>query len=56
MATIEIELALLGPHLGDVDMEVADRDKLLNFFLAGLSPSTSGSRADPMTLKAAMQG
>ena len=43
----QVELALLGPDLGDVDMEVADR--------VALYPSTSGP-ADTLTLKAAMQG
>ena len=42
----QIEFALLGPDLGDVDVEEADRIGL-NFCLAGLSPSTSGSRQMP---------
>ena len=45
----EVELALLGSDLGDVDVEVADRvaPELLNLRLTGLSPSTSGNRLIP---------
>ena len=40
--------------LGDIDVEEADRISL-ELFLAGLSPSTSGNRRDPVALQAAMQ-
>ena len=47
-------LALLGAHLGEIDVKVADwigplgtHETGLTFFLAGLSPSTSGNRLIP---------
>ena len=50
----QVELALLSTHLGEIDVKVADRigplgmlGTGLNFFLAGLSPSTSGNRLIP---------
>jgi hypothetical protein len=51
----QVELALLGPDLGDVDMEVADR-VALELALVGLVAVDLRQPADPMTLKAAMQG
>jgi hypothetical protein len=50
-----VELALLGPDLGDVDMEVADR-VALELAPVGLVAVDLRQPADPMTLKAAMQG
>lgn len=41
-----IELALFCSDLRDIDVEEADRIAL-NFFFAGLSPSTSGNRPMP---------
>src|SRR4051812_43988458 len=51
----QVELALLGPDLGDVDMEVADR-VALELAPIGLVAVDLRQPADPMTLKAAMQG
>jgi hypothetical protein len=43
---VEVELAFGGLELSDVDVEIADRISL-NFFFAGLLPSTSGNRLMP---------
>ena len=43
---VEVKLALGSLNLGDIDMEVTDRIGL-KLFLAGLSPSRSGSRLMP---------
>ncbi len=51
----QMELALLGSDLGDVDMEVADR-VALELALVGLAAVKLRQPADPMALKAAMQG
>ena len=51
----EVELALLGSDLGDVDVEEADR-VALEPERCGLSPSVSGSRLIAVALKAAVQG
>ena len=40
----EVELALRGSNLGDVDMKLAEA---LNLRLAGASPSTCGNREIP---------
>ena len=42
----EIELALLSPHLGDIDMEVADR-VLLELLLRNALALISGKRLTP---------
>jgi len=42
----EGELAFGRAHLGDLDVEIADRIAL-DFFLRGLSPSSSGKREMP---------
>jgi hypothetical protein len=42
----EVELALLGSDLGDVDVEEADGERL-NLERCGLLPSVSGSRLMP---------
>ena len=51
----EMQLALLGSNLGDVDMEVADRIAL-ELALVGLVAVNLRQPADSMTLKTAMQG
>ena len=51
----EIEFALLGPDLGDIDMEVAD-GILLELLLCRLAALDLGQAADAMTLKTAVQG
>ena len=43
----EVELALRGSNLGEVDMKIADRIGL-EFALAEASPSTSGNREIPL--------
>src|SRR4051794_37452295 len=50
----EVELALLRPHLGDVDVEVADRIRL-EPLLGGLVALGLGQARDAMPLQAAMQ-
>src|SRR4051795_7010546 len=50
----EVELALLSPHLGDVDVEVADRVRL-EPLLGGLVALGLGQARDAMPLQAAMQ-
>ena len=50
----EIELALSGSNLGEVDRETADRIGL-EFALGEASPSTWGSREIPMALHTPMQ-
>ena len=51
----EVELALLGPDLGDVDMEEADRVALEPGALR-LAAVRIGQPADPVALEAAVQG
>src|SRR4029077_16291949 len=51
---IEVELALSGLDLGDVDMEEADRVGL-ELFLLGLGPFNIRQSADTVTLQASMQ-
>ena len=51
----QVELALLRPNLGDVDMKVADRIAL-EFGLVWLVAVHLRQPADPMALKAAVQG
>ena len=50
----EIELALRGSDLGDVDMEIADRVSLELVLGRGFAFDLRPSR-DPMTLKATME-
>src|SRR3954454_8585844 len=50
----EVELALLSPHLGDVDVEVADRIRL-EPRLGGLVALGLGQARDAVALQAAMQ-
>jgi hypothetical protein len=50
----EVELALLRPDLGDVDMEVADRITLESRALRLVAPGVRQS-ADAVALEAAMQ-
>ena len=50
----EVELAFLGPHLGDVDVEVADRVGL-EVLAPGLVSVDVGQPGDSMPLQAAMQ-
>ena len=42
----KVELALFGSHLGNIDVEIANRISL-ELGASGLSPSTSGSREMP---------
>jgi hypothetical protein len=51
----EIELALSGSDLGDVDMEIADRIDLELALGRGFAFDL-GQPRDPMALQAAMQG
>ena len=51
----EVELALLGANLGDVDVEVADRVALEGLF-GGLVTGDLRQTADAVALEAAMQG
>jgi hypothetical protein len=51
----EIELALASPHLGDVDMEVANR-VAFEGLPRGLVAGDLRQPADAMTLEASMQG
>ena len=50
-----MQLALLGPNLGDVDVEVADRIGLEGL-LGGLVALDLGEPADAVALEAAVQG
>lgn len=50
----EIEPALLGPHLGDIDVEVADRIGL-EPALVGLAVFDLRQARDAVALKATMQ-
>jgi hypothetical protein len=52
---IEVELALGGLNLGDVDMKIADRIGL-EFSLPRLVAFNLREAADPMPLQTAMQG
>jgi hypothetical protein len=51
----EVELALLGADLGDVDVEVAER-VALEGLLGGLVAKGLGQPADAVPLEAAVQG
>jgi hypothetical protein len=51
----QVESALFRVHLGDIDMEVADR-VALELLLGGRVAGHLGQAADPMALQTAMQG
>jgi len=50
----EVQLALLGPGLGDVDVEEADRVDL-EALAGGLAPAGLGQPGDAVALEAAVQ-